>query len=133
ISTHKKAGNACLDCHEASIGEQIHEAQVWLAGDFTTPLAASGIGTNEFCLGCHELDKIVAATDNYSELPSDVATEFGGLNRGLNPHRSHMEDIQCGDCHSMHGASVMQCNSCHYLPLPEGWTDVWGGAGLDVA
>ncbi|MDR3053380.1 MAG: cytochrome c3 family protein [Coriobacteriales bacterium] len=130
ISTHKKAGNACLDCHEASIGEQIHEAQVWLAGDFTTPLAASGIGTKEFCLDCHDWDKVMEATDDYSGLyERGISTGFQGLTKGLNPHRSHMEDVDCGDCHSMHGTSVMQCNECHYLPLPEGWTDVWGGAG----
>jgi hypothetical protein len=130
LTTHKAQGNECLDCHETSIGEQLHEAQVWLAGDFTTPLAASGIGTKEFCLSCHDWDKTMATTDDYAGLYArGISTGFQGLTKGLNPHRSHMEDVDCGDCHSMHGTSVMQCNECHYLPLPDGWTDVWGGAG----
>lgn len=130
VTAHKDQGKECLDCHEATIGEQMHEAQIWLAGDFTTPLAASGIGTKEFCLDCHDWDKVMAATDDYSGLyERGISTGFQGLTKGLNPHRSHMEDLDCGDCHSMHGPSVMQCNECHYIPLPDGWTDVWDGAG----
>jgi hypothetical protein len=133
VTAHVKEGKECLDCHEATIGEQIKEAQVWIAGDFETPLEPSGIGTREFCLDCHDIQEIMAATDDYAGLyERGVSTGFQGLAKGLNPHRSHMENLQCGDCHQMHQESVMQCNECHYLPLPEGWSDVWDGKGTQI-
>ncbi|MDR0347312.1 MAG: cytochrome c3 family protein [Coriobacteriales bacterium] len=130
LTEHVKQGNECLDCHKATIGEQIQEAQVWLAGDFKQPMEASGIGTREFCLECHDMDDIMEATDDYAGLyERGISIGFQGLAKGLNPHRSHMENLQCGDCHQMHRPSVMQCNECHYVPLPEGWTDMWDGKG----
>lgn len=41
-----------------------------------------------------------------------------------NPHESHATNaFECGDCHSMTGSSVNQCNGCHNFDTPEGWTD----------
>lgn len=133
VTTHVREGQECLDCHKATLGEQIAEAQVWVAGDFATPLEPSGIGTRDFCLECHDLKEIMEATDDYAGLYArGISVGFQGLARGLNPHRSHMEHLQCGDCHQMHQSSVMQCNECHYLPLPEGWTDTWDGRGTQL-
>ena len=111
VTFHYGQKNECLDCHE-------------------TP-DTTDMGSEATCLAsCHTREKIIAATNDYGGLHArGISTSFRGLDQGLNPHRSHMEDMQCGDCHQMHGTSVMQCNECHYLPLPTGWTDVFDGEG----
>jgi hypothetical protein len=82
------------------------------------------------CLSCHARETIVAATDDYSGLyVRGISTGFEGLSKGLNPHQSHMLDQQCTSCHSIQGQSFMTCNDCHYMPLPEGWTDAFEGKG----
>ena len=111
VTAHDKLGYECLDCHEST--------------------DTTNMGTRETCLAsCHDEKKIIAATNDYAGLYArGISTGFKGLDEGLNPHRSHMEYMQCGDCHQMHQPSVMDCNECHYIPLPEGWTDVWNGVG----
>jgi hypothetical protein len=131
ITTHKDNQYTCLDCHEATIADQFEEASKYVTGDYTVPLAPSGIGTRGFCLDCHEMEAIISATDDYSGVSAaGVAGAYNGLNNGVNPHQSHMGELQCDSCHSMHGESVLTCNECHFLPLPEGWTDAFDGAGI---
>ena len=61
--------------------------------------------------GCHDWDDVVAATENW------------GGQVGVNPHRSHQgEAIDCSNCHSVHGQSIMYCNTCHSWEVPEGWS-----------
>ena len=112
VTSHYDKGYECLDCHDETFD-------------------STNMGTNEFCLAsCHSYDSIAKATNDYAGLHArGIATSFRGLDQGLNPHRSHMEGVQCSDCHKMHDTSTMECNDCHYLPLPEGWTDKWDGAG----
>ena len=116
VTFHYNQGYECVDCHE-------------------TP-DTTDMGTKDTCFtsGCHDKKAIVAATDDYQGFaPSGRSSHFGELYTGVNPHRSHMDEVSvCGDCHSMHGQSVMSCNDCHYLPLPNGWSDAFDGAGAGM-
>ncbi|MCL2889293.1 MAG: cytochrome c3 family protein [Eggerthellaceae bacterium] len=111
VSVHYAESLECTDCH--------------FSPDTTN------MGNDSFCLeSCHSREAIIAATNDYAGLfARGISTSFRGLDEGLNPHRSHMEGVQCGDCHKMHSTSMMDCNECHYLPLPEGWSDMWNGLG----
>lgn len=73
--------------------------------------------TNKLCLSCHKRDAINAANEN-----------FAGI-EGVNPHQSHLEAGDCTSCHSVDGTSTLSCNSCHDIPLPEGWQSAERGAG----
>lgn len=118
-SVHEQQQITCLECHEATIDDQINEATAWISGDFET--AENGqivddsihIATTDFCLasGCHEQNEIVEATEDY------------GGNVGYNPHQSHNGTLECGSCHSMHGESTLYCSSCHDMGTPDGWAE----------
>jgi len=113
IAQHASGDNAleCLDCHKSKVDEQVTEASHWASGDYAYPLTKRDFGTRASCLtsGCHDEAKIVSATANW-----------GGAS-GYNPHNPRHGKLQCGACHSMHGASTLACNSCHSLKLPAGW------------
>jgi hypothetical protein len=131
ITAHRQEGYDCLDCHDASLGEQIREATSYVSGNYTIPPAPSGIGDSAFCLDCHEFDEVITAGDDYTRIAaSGRSSAYDSMNRGVNVHRSHEGNLECNSCHSMHGTSFMQCNNCHFLPLPEGWTDAYEGKGL---
>lgn len=111
VSMHYRLGNECLDCHEASVGDQIREGVAFVTGNYTIPLEDSYIGTAEFCTqqGCHE--------GGYEELATRTEGHY-------NPHASHYEDLECYTCHSLHGTNEYWCTSCHVgLPVPEGWEE----------
>lgn len=122
ICAHAEAGNTCLQCHDPEISTQGSEAMNWVSGNYYDPLESrsSEFATREFCFTCHndgnpdngeDWDAIVAATANW------------GGSEGTNPHASHMENPECGTCHSVHGQSQMECAACHYnIEVPEGWT-----------
>ena len=121
--THNLAGEKCLDCHPARIDEQVTEATHWVAGDYAFDqdsqrlISRSGeIATQDFCLSedCHnlDLDQLREATSSMAWNPHDF-TEHGMTN--------------CGDCHKMHGQSVLVCSECHYQAaenVPEGWDSI---------
>ena len=110
VSAHMENGEACLTCHEPTLGEQIDELGVWLKDNFSEPLKMKNLGTKEFCLRCHDFDDAFAST-----------VEYGGTKR--NPHEPHgSEGLECYECHRVHSSSVMYCNYCHRdVPTPEGW------------
>lgn len=118
--THANAGKTCLDCHEAKISEQMTEGVAWITDGFTVDedgyLADEEINVDgsQLCLGCHSEADIVAAT-----------VDFEG-NEGYNPHSNHQTatDLDCEDCHSMHGTQTLTCTACHDLKVPEGWESV---------
>ena len=81
---HQMAGTTCLECHEAKIDEQVHEAMVWVSGDFATDDAACSrtsacVPDAKMCAtsGCHDYNDVIAATENW------------GGREGVNPHDSH--------------------------------------------
>lgn len=116
---HQAAGTSCLQCHEAKIDEQIHEATVWLAGDFDTDeeghLTRVGVRSDAaMCAtaGCHDMEQVAAATQDW------------GGQEGANPHDSHQGyALDCSSCHTAHGQSVMYCNTCHDFAVPQGWAE----------
>jgi len=110
VTKHAENGEMCLSCHEPTIGQQIDELGVWLTKAFSDPLKPTEIGTEDFCLRCHDFEEVTASTDNY-----------GGSKR--NPHIPHSSDgLECYTCHSMHRESFLFCNYCHRdVPAPIGW------------
>lgn len=105
---HANADIKCIDCHDNSIGDKIHETWAYVSDDFDDPLDKRNFG-NEMCLKCHKLDDIKAKT-NYGQ---------------VNPHDSHLGDLVCSDCHKMHAKSKTACSECHSFEfmkkLPAEW------------
>ena len=107
----------CLDCHEAKIDEQLHEARVWFAGAYAMQenglLANVGVRSDaNMCAtpDCHIFDHVVSVTENW-----------GGV-EGANPHDSHLGyAIDCSNCHGAHESSYLYCNTCHDYKVPDGW------------
>lgn len=110
-AVHAKQGKVCLDCHEAKFDEQVNEATAWISGDSTTPIAENTFQYDEsFCLNeaCHNMTR-----DELTESTSNMA---------FNPHKQQHGDIDCGECHKAHSASVMYCTQCHAeAEVPAGW------------
>ncbi|MGV8083224.1 MAG: cytochrome c3 family protein [Coriobacteriia bacterium] len=121
VATHEAAGKECLDCHEATLGQQMTEVAHWITGNFTFDSVSGKLvsrgddfATERNCLtsGCHDMTR-----EELSEKTSDLA---------FNPHDNTEphSDVACATCHSMHGQSVMYCTRCHSEALavtPEGW------------
>lgn len=113
---HKQKGKTCLDCHESKIDEQMTEAVAWMGGNFKVDTSGNIVGAvsasadSQFCGRCHDMAQVKASTENW-----------GGV-QGVNPHESHLDTVQCQNCHSAHGTSNMWCNTCHDWKVPTGWT-----------
>ncbi|MBQ6453039.1 MAG: hypothetical protein IJJ14_01625, partial [Coriobacteriales bacterium] len=58
---HMEAGVKCLDCHEAKLGDQIHEAITWIKKDFRPNLDLLKYDSAG-CLECHDKDAVKAGT-----------------------------------------------------------------------
>ncbi len=114
---HQANNVGCLQCHEATLEEQVHEATAWVSGNYKTNSDGSLKKTlvtadKKMCVksGCHDWNDIVNSTQDW------------GGNSGVNPHRSHQgEAIDCSNCHGMHTQSMMYCNTCHDFKVPDGW------------
>lgn len=114
---HERSDVTCLECHEAKLDEQVAEGISWMTGDFATDetghITTRGVTADaKMCAtsGCHDLDRVVAATQDWGGQP------------GVNPHSSHQgEAIDCSNCHGVHGSSNMYCNTCHDYKVPDGW------------
>lgn len=122
ITHHASAGKVCVDCHNPGLQTQISEAVSWVSGDFYDPLESrsSEFATREFCLTCHD-DGDASTGEDWNDIVS--ATEDWGGSKDFNPHSSHLGNVDCGTCHSMHGQSQLECAACHSnSELPEGWT-----------
>ena len=66
---------------------------------------------NAMCTKCHtNMDDIIARTDK---------------GNGVNPHDSHLGDLNCADCHKMYAKSKAACQQCHNFDflqhLPAEW------------
>lgn len=118
---HRTEGATCLTCHVPSLDEQLAEGANWLAGDYYFPLeerslddlveARGGTGRS-FCMNesCHDI-----TCDELAEATSDMA---------YNPHETHYDGLECGDCHKAHRASVFYCTKYHSdaeEEMPDGW------------
>lgn len=109
----------CLDCHEASLSEQVSEGIAWISGNYTVDAEGNLSGNNmmknegttakAFCTRCHDYTEVTASTENW------------GGESGVNPHSSHQGELECTNCHNAHGTSTLYCNTCHNWELPDGW------------
>ncbi|NTW29584.1 MAG: cytochrome c3 family protein [Coriobacteriia bacterium] len=114
ITKHSAANVKCLDCHEATLGQQLREALAYVRGDYA--FGDVTIGTREFCLSCHDWDEIVEATSDWTGKVTVYNTT--GI---YNPHNNHRGDADCLSCHSMHSQSILKCAECHEVAVPDGW------------
>jgi hypothetical protein len=57
---------------------------------------------NEACFECHE---------NYESLAKKTEK------LDPNPHKTHLGNVRCSDCHKGHSESVLMCNDCHKFDL----------------
>lgn len=122
------ADATCLSCHVPTMSEQVSEGVSWAAGGYSVEAndtyeggvlaerslsdltAARGVTGKEFCSNddCHNV----------------ANKEFAGLTAQYerNPHDFQHGEVECGECHKAHRASVLYCTGCHGdAELPEGW------------
>ena len=107
---HQAAGVNCIDCHENGIEDKVQETVWYVTDDFDDPPLKRDFG-NAMCTKCHtNMDDIIAKTDK---------------GNGVNPHDSHLGDLNCADCHKMHAKSKAACQQCHNFDflqqLPAEW------------
>lgn len=135
VVAHKENGDmVCLDCHKATMSQQITEGVLWATGNFDYPLDERTLtdlnhyvkndDPNEFCLNddCHNMtyEDLAKTTESYGE---------------YNPHvtEARHQELECGDCHKAHRQSVMACSRCHdEVSIPEGWLSAEESASLTV-
>ena len=71
---------------------------------------------NIACVDCHKTETpdspadVSACIECHGEI-EDVAKLTAEL--PINPHKSHLVDIDCTECHKIHEPSVLYCNKCH--------------------
>ncbi len=94
---HAEAGINCIDCHDNGIEDKVQETVWYVTDDFDDPPLKRDFG-NEMCTKCHKTDELIAKTDK---------------GNGINPHDSHLGDLNCEDCHKMHNKSEAACMRCH--------------------
>jgi hypothetical protein len=105
---HAEAEVECLDCHEATIEDQVKELVANVTGDYETPLRERKL-PQEQCLSCKEHDSYPALAETTADWER-------------NPHASHWGEMECSLCHNQHRASVLYCTQCHTeVPVPDGW------------
>ena len=133
VVAHKENGDlVCLDCHKATMGQQITEGVLWVSGNFDYPLDERTLtdlnkyvkndSANEFCLNesCHNM--------SYEDLAKTTAS-YGEYNPHVTEDRH--QELECGDCHKSHRQSVMACSRCHdEVTTPEGWLTAEESAAL---
>jgi cytochrome c nitrite reductase small subunit len=102
----------CLECHVPTLDQQVNELVVYMQGDFEVPLEEREYPM-EFCFDCHEPNEH-GSYEEVVELTADLE---------LNPHGSHLGEMDCDICHKMHGLSVDYCAQCHdAVATGAGWT-----------
>lgn len=113
-AAHAEAGLSCIDCHEQTKETRAYEKQLYETGEYDDPIAIREYDS-DFCFRCHDgYDALAVKTVKYEE------------QWHRNPHKSHLEEPDCYECHRVHRPSNFACGSCHTAAweerLPEGWT-----------
>jgi len=81
------------------------------------------------CTDCHGKAKRIVVDDSERSVNQQCTNCHGNLDvlavKGtghINPHKSHLGEINCTACHRGHEQSVAYCNGCHSfnLPMPGG-------------
>lgn len=110
----------CTTCHIESEGlEKAHKKLN--SGKEATRLKRSAVD-DSICLTCHQPEKLVEATADYTGLTDTKGTT-------VNPHElpkvANHKTIQCVDCHQVHSekaiteTAIAVCNSCHHAGVFE--------------
>lgn len=110
----------CTTCHIESEGlEKAHKKLN--SGKEATRLKRSTVD-DSVCLTCHQPEKLVEATADYTGLTDTKGTT-------VNPHElpkvENHKTIQCVDCHQVHSekaiteTAIAVCNSCHHAGVFE--------------
>ena len=122
-AAHAAADVTCLECHVPTVEQQVNELVVYMQGDFTVPLEELEVA-DEFCYDCH--------LPNEHTSYEEVIQLTAGLE--LNPHDSHLGEMDCATCHKTHRASEDYCAQCHgAVATGPGWTtEVTRTAEIDV-
>ena len=113
---HAEEGVTCLDCHEPTLRQQVHEIVVHMQGDFKVPLKERKFPM-DFCFDCHlphehtSYEQVIERTEDYTVDDEKV-----------NPHDPHaglegMKRYECRRCHKVHKESpgINYCYGCHHL------------------
>jgi len=110
----------CLECHVPTVEQQVNELVVYMQGDYEIPLPELEYPMEE-CFECHEH----GSYEEVIQLTADLE---------LNPHGSHLGQLDCDICHSMHDVSAYYCADCHDdTEVGPGWTtEVTRTAEIDV-
>lgn len=115
---HQESDVTCLQCHEADLGQQVSEAMAWVSGDYADPLTVRRFGTVDFCGKCHD-DNDASTGVDWDDIVNTTKDYQGS---GRNPHDSHLGNVECYTCHSMHGQSKLYCTQCHdNIKNPSSW------------
>ncbi len=115
---HGEEAVACLDCHEATIEEQVRELVVYVSGEFRVPLKERRYPAEE-CFACHLPNEHTSWQEVIERTRDYVVT-----GKVINPHDPHagleeMSQYECYSCHKMHRDSpgVNFCYTCHHAGL----------------
>jgi len=112
-NAHAQEGLVCLDCHELAVLQQVHEG----ADADTTELKQREF-SKESCFGCH----VPNEHTSYQEI-IERTKDYTGDGKRINPHDSHLGEMECRICHKVHRASVDYCAQCHGPTVTgPGWT-----------
>ena len=100
----------CVDCHQHTFEQQLHELIVQVRGDYETPFARARYPMDT-CFGCHEHGSYEQIRLRTTDLGiSDPQAMF----HEANPHRPpHYDDLECHSCHRIHRESTLLCAECH--------------------
>jgi len=108
---HAQEDVACLDCHEATVSDQIHELVVFVKQDYRTPLMKRNYPQST-CFECH----LENEHTSYKEIASRTQ-DYRVDGDSINPHDTHLGEEECYRCHRMHSTSyeIEYCYmSCHH-------------------
>lgn len=96
LSTGSFAAEKALADRHANYGAQCASCHAAKA-----PVAGARV-KNESCLACHGSYEKLAEKTKKAE---------------PNPHRTHLGNVRCSDCHSGHSTPRLICNDCHKFNL----------------
>ncbi len=65
------------------------------------------------CQGCHDINEV------------NKKVVFKHHGKDVTPHKQHVGDVACVDCHSMHDKSRISCQECHNQPWMKNLSSRW--------
>lgn len=104
VHVHAQKGFGCLNCHEQGVLVEVHRS-----ADSTATSINERKFPKESCLKCHgSYANLIALTKDSTEL-TVIADE------AVNPHDTHLGEVDCYYCHKMHKKfkPINYCYDCH--------------------